>query len=202
MKLLETLVGANWRTTLSGWGFALSGLLAALAAAPYELGAVAEIVPPEWKPVIFKVSAVAAFLLKLINASVAKDAPGSFVLTLALLLLLAVTLLDLRRQHLRVFGPSSEIIPCAPGSTGIFNHMSTQTPTPFVRFLNTGIKDERLRALLAELLYTLPVVQEVKDEEDTPCVFDELAERHSEELASALRRAGHKVTLSEENNYL
>jgi hypothetical protein len=71
--LIERLFGVNFRTTLSGAGVAIMGLLAALAAAPYTLGDVAMIIPPEWKPALFKVSAVAAVILKIINASVTKD---------------------------------------------------------------------------------------------------------------------------------
>jgi hypothetical protein len=70
---LETILGPNWRTTLTGLGAALSGLLAAVAAAPYELGNVAEIIPPAWKAKFFAASAIAAFILRAWNASLQKD---------------------------------------------------------------------------------------------------------------------------------
>jgi len=74
VQLLERLIGANWRTTLTGYGTAILATLAALAAAPYELGDLATIIPPEWKARLFAVSAAAAFVLKLVNAHVSKDA--------------------------------------------------------------------------------------------------------------------------------
>ena len=73
MKTIERLLGPNWRTTLSGWGSAIMGLLAALAAAPYQLGDIATIVPPQWKEKLFAASAIAAFLLRCVNASTQKD---------------------------------------------------------------------------------------------------------------------------------
>ena len=42
-------------------------LLTALAAAPYTLGEVATIIPPEWKERVFVVGAIATMLLRVIR---------------------------------------------------------------------------------------------------------------------------------------
>ena len=73
MKLIEKIFGANWRTTITGWLETASWLLTFLAAAPYTLGEVANILPAEWKATIFKVSACAAGILAFLNRSLAKD---------------------------------------------------------------------------------------------------------------------------------
>ncbi|NBW10145.1 MAG: hypothetical protein EBR82_19165 [Caulobacteraceae bacterium] len=72
-SLLEKLFGANYRTTITGWLETLCWLLTFLAAAPYTLGEVANILPPEWKATVFKVSGIAAGLLAFLNRSLAKD---------------------------------------------------------------------------------------------------------------------------------
>lgn len=46
---------------------AICSLLASLAVAPYELGDVALLIPPEWKAKVFFTSAIAAFLLRVIK---------------------------------------------------------------------------------------------------------------------------------------
>ncbi len=71
--LIEKLFSINWRTTLSGGLGALTGLLAMLAAAPYQLGEVALIIPAEWKAKLFLWSAIATALLKMINSALTKD---------------------------------------------------------------------------------------------------------------------------------
>ena len=53
--------------TLAGYGAISMSLLTALSGAPYALGDVATIIPPEWKSKIFIVSAVAAVILKAIR---------------------------------------------------------------------------------------------------------------------------------------
>lgn len=73
MKLIEKIFGANWRTTITGWLETASWLLTFLAAAPYTLGEVANILPAEWKASIFKVSACAAGVLAFLNRWLAKD---------------------------------------------------------------------------------------------------------------------------------
>lgn len=74
MNPLARIFGPNWRTTLSGVGAAFFGLLSILAVAPYQLGELATFIPPEWKARVLVVSAVSAFILRLWNANVAKDA--------------------------------------------------------------------------------------------------------------------------------
>lgn len=64
---------ANWRTTLSGIGAAIFALLSMLAVAPYSLGELATIIPPEYKSRILVASAVAAFLLRTWNSVSQKD---------------------------------------------------------------------------------------------------------------------------------
>ena len=73
MNLIEKLFGANYRTTITGWLETASWLLALLAAAPYTLGDVANILPPEWKATVFQISGVCAGILAFINRSLAKD---------------------------------------------------------------------------------------------------------------------------------
>jgi hypothetical protein len=59
---------------LAGYGSIVMSLLTALAAAPYTLGEVATIIPPDWKAKVFVVSAIATLLLRVIrdNQSVVK----------------------------------------------------------------------------------------------------------------------------------
>ena len=71
--LVEKLFGMNWRSTVSGAATALTAFLTALAAAPYQLGEVALIIPPEWKARLFLWSAIATVILKIINSAVTKD---------------------------------------------------------------------------------------------------------------------------------
>lgn len=52
---------------LAGYGAIAMSLLTALAAAPYTLGDVATIIPPEWKARLFLVSAIAAVLCKAVR---------------------------------------------------------------------------------------------------------------------------------------
>ena len=51
---------------------AACSLLASLAVAPYELGDVALLIPPEWKAKVFFASAIAAFLLRVIKKTQSK----------------------------------------------------------------------------------------------------------------------------------
>lgn len=64
---------ANWKTSLSGIGAAIFSLLTILAALPYETGGIAEIFPPDYKPKILVLSAIAAFALKVWNSMQQKD---------------------------------------------------------------------------------------------------------------------------------
>jgi hypothetical protein len=60
---------------LAGYGSIIMSLLTALAAAPYSLGEVATIIPPEWKERVFVAGAIATMLLRVIrdNGSVVKE---------------------------------------------------------------------------------------------------------------------------------
>lgn len=71
--VIEVVLGTSWRSSLSAIGVAIMGLLTALAAAPYQLGDVATIIPPEWKAKLFLGSAIATFILKIINGRMTKD---------------------------------------------------------------------------------------------------------------------------------
>lgn len=74
MNLLERFFGANWRSSVTGLGTAIFGLLAFVSALPYTMGEVADILPPEWKPRIAIASAIAAAILKALQGGVSKDA--------------------------------------------------------------------------------------------------------------------------------
>jgi len=52
---------------LAGYGSIVMSLLTALAAAPYSLGEVATIIPPEWKQRVFVAGAIATLLLRVIR---------------------------------------------------------------------------------------------------------------------------------------
>ena len=64
----------NWKTTVSGIGATLFALLGALAALPYSLGEIANILPSKHKETIFVVSAAAAAILKVWNSLAQQDA--------------------------------------------------------------------------------------------------------------------------------
>jgi hypothetical protein len=66
-------MGANWKTTVSGIGTAIFAALTILAALPYELGEVAQVIPPAWKGDIVIAGMVGAFGLRVWNAVVQKD---------------------------------------------------------------------------------------------------------------------------------
>ena len=70
---MSNILGANWKTTVSGVGTAIFTLLTVLAALPYELGDIATIFPPQWKAKIAIAGAIAALILKVWNSVVQKD---------------------------------------------------------------------------------------------------------------------------------
>lgn len=72
--MLERLIGANWRTTLTGILSSLTALLTILAALPYELGDAATIFPPEWKARIAVTGALATAILRVLKSAATKDA--------------------------------------------------------------------------------------------------------------------------------
>lgn len=70
---MSRIFGANWRTSISGIGAALFGLLTMIAALPYDMGALADIFPPAWKAKIAIAAALATLGLKWWNAIAQKD---------------------------------------------------------------------------------------------------------------------------------
>ena len=70
---MTKLIGANWKTTVSGIGSALFGLLTMLAALPYDLGNIATVIPPDWKSKIVTVGVVATLGLRVWNSLQQKD---------------------------------------------------------------------------------------------------------------------------------
>lgn len=64
----------SWKTAVSGIGAAVMALLAFVAQLSYENGAVATLIPPEYKTKVAIAAALAAAILKGINGLVAKDA--------------------------------------------------------------------------------------------------------------------------------
>ena len=70
---ISNILGANWKTTVSGIGSAIFALLTAVSALPYTLGDIATIIPPEHKSTIFTVSAIATVLLRIWNSTQQKD---------------------------------------------------------------------------------------------------------------------------------
>jgi hypothetical protein len=72
-KLMVWLLGANWKTTVSGIGAAIADGLTMLAGLSYTLGDAATIIPPYWKPKVFAVSFVAAFIMRVWNSRAQKS---------------------------------------------------------------------------------------------------------------------------------
>jgi len=60
---------------LAGYGSIVMSLLTALAAAPYSLGEVATIIPPEWKQRVFIAGAIATLLLRVIRDNTTPTQP-------------------------------------------------------------------------------------------------------------------------------
>lgn len=67
------IIGANWKTTVSGIGAAIFALVSVLATLPYELGDAGNIFPPAYKAKIAVVGAIAALMLRVWNSFVQKD---------------------------------------------------------------------------------------------------------------------------------
>jgi len=61
--------------SLAGYGSIIMSLLTAFAAAPYSLGEVAMIIPPEWKQRVFIAGAIATLLLRIIRDNVQSNPP-------------------------------------------------------------------------------------------------------------------------------
>jgi len=60
---------------LAGYGSIVMSLLTALAAAPYSLGEVATIIPPQWKERVFIAGAIATLLLRIIRDNTTPTTP-------------------------------------------------------------------------------------------------------------------------------
>lgn len=70
---IAKLIGANWKTTVSGIGTAIFGLLTALAALPYQLGDIATVIPPEWKSKVVTAGIIGTVGLKIWNSVAQKS---------------------------------------------------------------------------------------------------------------------------------
>lgn len=70
---LAKWLGANYKTSLTGFGTAIFSLLTALSAVPYTIGDLGNIIPPEYKAKLFTVALASAFILRVWNASLQKD---------------------------------------------------------------------------------------------------------------------------------
>ena len=70
---LTSIFGPNWRSSISGIGAALTASLTVVAGLPYELGEVATILPPTWKAKVTVYSAIATFILRVLNSHYTKD---------------------------------------------------------------------------------------------------------------------------------
>lgn len=64
----------NNTTTWTGIGTRIAAVLAFLAAAPYQLGEIATLMPPEWKPKILAISLVSGLVLGIWNSIAQADA--------------------------------------------------------------------------------------------------------------------------------
>ncbi len=70
---MTKIFGANWKTSLSGIGSAIFGLLTMLAALPYDLGSIATVIPVEWKSKLVTIGVVATLVLRVWNSMLQKD---------------------------------------------------------------------------------------------------------------------------------
>ncbi len=64
---------ANWKTTLTGSSAALMAALTFVAALSYDLGPLAMVLPPEWKPIVVKLAGIATVILWIWNSVQQKD---------------------------------------------------------------------------------------------------------------------------------
>ena len=67
------IFGRDWRTLLSQVGVALTSAITVLAALPYQLGDVANIIPPAWKAKVVVGGIISSFILRVINGANQKD---------------------------------------------------------------------------------------------------------------------------------
>jgi hypothetical protein len=71
--MLSKILGANWKTTVSGIGSALFAALTVLAALPDELGDISMIFPPEYKHYIVVAGLIGTTGLRIWSSLVQKD---------------------------------------------------------------------------------------------------------------------------------
>ena len=70
---MSKILGANWKTSVSGIGAAIFTMLGAIAALPYSFGEIASLMPPQWKGRVAVAGFAAGFILKVWNAIQQKD---------------------------------------------------------------------------------------------------------------------------------
>lgn len=62
------------KTTVTAIGTAFSAAGTTLAVAPYDLGSIATVIPPEYKPAATLIGIILTILLNVLNGYFAKDA--------------------------------------------------------------------------------------------------------------------------------
>lgn len=72
-NFISRWLGANWKTSLTGIGTALTSGLVALSALPYTIGDLGNIIPPEYKAKLFTGSLIATVILRIWNSILQKD---------------------------------------------------------------------------------------------------------------------------------
>lgn len=70
---LAKWLGANWRTSLTGIFTAIFSGLTALAALPYTIGDLGNIIAPEYKAKMFTISLICTVILRIWNSVLQKD---------------------------------------------------------------------------------------------------------------------------------
>src|SRR4051812_37903879 len=69
---IENILGANWKTTITGMGAWLSSIMTTLAALPYDKTTM-QLVPPEWQPFVIKSGIVCTVILGIMNSHFQKS---------------------------------------------------------------------------------------------------------------------------------
>lgn len=73
-RIIEWVFGPDWKTSLSGFMASLTALLIPLSLLAESLTPVRDTLPEGWWQYVTLASAVATFILRIINARVQKDA--------------------------------------------------------------------------------------------------------------------------------
>jgi|GEM_PF-6258322 len=71
--MLAKIFGANWKTTASMIGGTLMAALTWLSSVSYDQGAIAMVIPPEYKPWVAKLAGIATLILFAYNGIRQKD---------------------------------------------------------------------------------------------------------------------------------